>query len=322
VNRDLRNNQEDKKLMKKSIWFALLVSILALSIVLTGCGTAATVTTTATSTATTTATQTSNITTTQTQVSTVTTVEYSGSITESGSTTVQPLAEKLAGAFTTAHPKVKITIQGGGSGVGVKAANDGTVDIGAASRELTKDDPALKTILLARDGIAIIVHPSNTLSDLTKDQVRDIFSGKITNWKDVGGADKVIHVVAREEGSGTRTAFQEMVMGKDASGNNVNIVKTAILQSSSGAIMQTVKGDAQAISFDSFGYLNDTVKALSIGGIAATYDNAKSGKYPIVRPLYFLTKSEPTGLVKAFLDYCQSADVQQIVTSEGYISVK
>jgi phosphate transport system substrate-binding protein len=285
---------------KKPIWLVALLGVIVLSLVLAGCSGS-------------TAAPPAN----QAPAS-----ELSGSITESGSTTVQPLAEKLANAFTAVNPKVKIVIQGGGSGVGIKAANDGTVDLGAASRDLTKDDPALQTFLLARDGIAIIVHPSSTISDLSKDQVRDIFSGKITNWKDIGGPDKEIHVVAREEGSGTRTAFQELVMGKDAAGNNVNIVKNAILQSSSGAILQTVKGDAQSISFDSFGYVNSSVKALSIGGIAASAENAKSGKYPIVRPLYFLTKNAPAGLVKSFLDFCQGSEAQKIITAEGYISVK
>lgn len=251
-----------------------------------------------------------------------TTSAFSGTITESGSTTVQPLAEKLAGAFMTANPKVKVTIQGGGTGVGIKAANDGTVDIGAASRELTKDDPVLNKILLARDGIAIIVNPANPVTGLTKTQVRDIFAGNITNWKEVGGLDKEIHVAAREEGSGTRTAFQDLVMGKDANGNAINISKKAILQSSSGAIMQVIKGDPQAISFDSFGYVDTSVKALSIDNIAASADNAKNGTYPVVRPLYFLTKNQPAGLVKAFTDYCQSASAQQIITQEGYISVQ
>ena len=111
-------------------------------------------------------------------------------------------------------------------------------------------------------------------------------------------------------------------MGKGADGKAINIINTAVLQSSSGAIMQVVKGDPQSISFDSFGYVDSSVKALSIGGIAATADNAKTGKYPIVRPLYFLTKTDPTGVVKAFLDYCIGSDAQKIVTSEGYISVK
>jgi phosphate transport system substrate-binding protein len=288
------------KCFKTPVRLVLLAGVLALSIALAGCGGTAT-----------------NAPAASTQLPAA---ELSGNITESGSTTVQPLAEKLANAFMATHPKVKIVIQGGGSAVGIKAASDGTVDLGAASRELTKDDPPLQTFLLARDGIAIVVHSSNTVSDLTREQVRDIFAGRITNWKDVaGGVDKQIHVVAREEGSGTRAAFQDMVMGKDATGKNVNIVKAAILQSSSGAVMQTVKNDPQAISFDSFGYVDSSVKALSIGGIAAAAENAMNGKYPIVRPLYFLTKNVPTGLVRVFLDYCAGSQSRTIITTEGYI---
>ncbi len=240
----------------------------------------------------------------------------SGTITESGSTTVQPLAEKLANAFKSENPDIDVVIQGGGSGVGIKAANDGTVDIGAASRELTASDPALVKHLLARDGIAIIVHPSNPVTNLTKDQVIAIYSGNITNWKQVGGPDKGIDVVAREEGSGTRTAFQDMVMGK------VLIKTDTILQSSNGAIKTAVSGDSKAIGFISFGYIDSSVKALAINGVAATEENAKSGSYPIVRPLYFLTKTEPTGIVKDFIDFCQSADGQKIVGQEGYITIE
>jgi phosphate transport system substrate-binding protein len=246
----------------------------------------------------------------------------SGSISEVGSTTVQPLAEKLAIAFSSNNPNVKVDIKGGGTAVGIKAVNDGTADIGAASRELTKDDPTLVKFMLARDGIAIIVNSANPLNGLTKAQIVDIFSGKITNWSQVGGMDKDIHVAAREEGSGTRTAFQELVMGKDAAGNVINIVKNAILQNSSGAIMQVVKSDAQSISFDSFGYVTSSVKALAVDGVAATASNARSGAYPVVRPLYFLTKNQPAGIVKAFLDYCTSQAAQKIVTGEGYISVQ
>jgi phosphate transport system substrate-binding protein len=259
----------------------------------------------------------------QTPTQAITTASsLSGSISEVGSTTVQPLAEKLATAFMVMNPKIKVDIKGGGTAVGIKAASDGTANIGASSRELTKDDPSLVKFMLARDGIAIIVHPSNPVSDLAKAQIVDIFSGKITNWKQVGGADKDIHVAAREEGSGTRTAFQELVMGKDASGNAINIVKNAILQNSSGAIMQVVKSDAGAISFDSFGYVDGSVKALAVDGVAASAANAKSGAYPVVRPLYFLTKNQPAGILKIFIDYCTGAEAQKIVTGEGYISVQ
>ncbi len=239
--------------------------------------------------------------------------ELSGTITESGSSTVQPLAEKLANAFTARYPKVKITIQGGGTGVGIKSAYDGTVDIGAASRELTQDDPVLLKHLLARDGIAIIVNLANPLDNLSRQQVIDIFSGNITNWNQVGGNDREIHVAAREEGSGTRTAFQEMILGKN------KVVKNAVLQSSSGAILQVVKSDAQAISFDSFGYVVDGVKALSVEGVLANEINARNGLYPLVRPLYFLTKTQPAGLVKEFLDFCGGPEARDIISGEGYI---
>jgi phosphate transport system substrate-binding protein len=239
-----------------------------------------------------------------------------GTVTESGSTTVQPLAEKWASEFMKKNPKVTITIQGGGTGVGIKAANDGTVDIGAASREMNADDPVLVKYLLCRDAIAVIVPPSSKVSTITKQQIIDIFSGKITNWSQLGGDNKEIHTVSREEGSGTRTAFQEMVMGKAL------IVNTAILQSSNGAIRTTIANDPQAIGYLSLGYIDKSVKTLSIDGVAATEENAKAGKYAIVRPLYFLTKTQATGLVKQFIDFCTGQEGQKIVVDEGYLAIK
>ena len=238
-----------------------------------------------------------------------------GTITESGSTTVQPLAEKLAGAFKAQNPDINIIIQGGGSAVGIKAANDGTVDIGASSRELTASDPPLVKHLLARDGIAIIVPPSNPVTSLTKQQVIDIFSGNITNWSQVGGPNKGIDVVAREEGSGTRGAFQDLVMG-------TTLIKAdAILQSSNGALKTAVANDPQAIGFLSLGYIDSSVKALAMNDVPATEENAKNGTYPVVRPLYFLTKTQPTGIVKDFIDFCVGPDGQKLVAEEGYITV-
>jgi phosphate transport system substrate-binding protein len=237
-------------------------------------------------------------------------------ITEAGSTTVQPLAEKWAQVFMTRNPDIQITIQGGGSSVGVKSAADGTVDIGAASREIKADEPALVKHLLAKDGIAIVCHPDNSISGLTKEQIKEIYAGNITMWSEVGGPDKEIHVVAREEGSGTRAAFEEMVMGEDV------ITNTAILQPSNGAVRTTVSSDPQAIGFLSFGYLDSSVKAVTIGGVTATKENALNGTYPIVRPLYFLTKEQPTGIVKDFIDFCLGTEGQTIAEEEGYIPVK
>jgi len=245
----------------------------------------------------------------------------SGRISVAGSTTVQPLAEKLAEAFKAKNPGVQIDIQGGGSSVGVKSAGEGTVDIGTASREVKPEElqkyPDLKVFTIAQDGIAIVTHPEVPVSNLTKSQVRDIFAGKITNWKDVGGPDKPIVVVSREEGSGTRGAFEELVMGKDAV-----IFDKAILQASNGAVRTTVSTTPNSVGYLSFGYLDRSVKALSIEGVEATEANAASGKYPVVRPLIMLTKGEPTGVVKAWLDYILSAEGQALVSKEGYIKVK
>lgn len=248
--------------------------------------------------------------------------ELSGEIVEAGSTTVQPLAEKLAEAFGARHPKVQITVQGGGSSVGVKSAGQGMVDVGAASREVKDSEkeefPDLKIYTIARDGIAIVTHPNVPVDGLTKDQVRSIFAGDITNWSEVGGPDKPIVVVSREEGSGTRAAFEEMVMGKEGP----PIVDTAILQPSNGAVRTTVSTTPDSIGFLSFGYLDESVKALAIDGVEATEANAASGTYPIVRPLNMLTKGEPSELVKAWLDFILSDAGQAIVAEEGYIAVK
>ena len=242
-------------------------------------------------------------------------------ISVSGSTTVQPLAEKLAEAFMTENTGIRIDVQGGGSSVGVKAAGQGTSDIGMASREIKESElaefPKLNVIVIARDGIAIVANADVTVSDLTVEQVRDIFSGKITNWKDLGGEDQNIIVVSREEGSGTRGAFEELVMGKDAL-----ITASAILQPSNGSIRTTVSTTPYSIGYMSFGYLDDTIKAISIGGIAPTEPNAADGSYPIVRPLNMLTNGEPTGPVKAFLDFILSDAGQKLVVEDGYIPVK
>jgi len=243
----------------------------------------------------------------------------SATITTAGSTTVQPLAEKLARAFRQVNPDVQVTVSGGGSSVGVTACNDGTVDIGAISRELKADEPQLVKHLLAKDGIAIVISPKNPVNGLTRAQVREIFGGTITNWNEVGGPNHSITVVAREEGSGTRTAFEEMIMEKPVPG--VEIADTAILLPFNGAIKLVVSSDKYAIGFISFGYIDSEVKAVAIDGVPATEENAKDGSYPIVRSLYFLTNEQPTGLVKDFIDYCLSSEGQAVVSEEGYISV-
>lgn len=246
-----------------------------------------------------------------------------------GSTTVQPLAEKLAAEFSKANAGVKIDIQGGGTSVGVTSAGDGTVDIGNASRSLKDEEkkkyPNLKEFTIAWDGIAVVVNPNVKLDNLTKDHVRDIFSGKVTNFKDVGGPDAPITIVSREEGSGTRTAFEDLVMaGKDANGKDVKtpIFEKAILQQSNGQIRTTVATTENSIGYLSFGFLDNSVKVLKFEGIDPTVANVKNKSYKVSRPLNMLTKGEPNPLAKAFIDYILSDEGQKLVVTEGYITIK
>lgn len=242
--------------------------------------------------------------------------ELSGSIDIAGSTSVQPLSEELAMEFMGLNPEAKINVAGGGSSAGIKAAESGTADIGASSRELKPDEKAVKEILIAKDGIAVIVNSNNPVSDVTMDQIKKIFSGEITSWKDLGGKDHPITVIIREDGSGTRGAFQEIVLGKDK-----HFTDKAIIQNSTGSLRTAVAKDPSAIGFISLGALNPDVKALKIDGVKISKDNILNNSYKIARPFLYLTKDEPQGLVKSFIDFILSPEGQKIVERE-FIPVK
>ncbi|MEA4962009.1 phosphate ABC transporter substrate-binding protein [Lutispora sp.] len=245
------------------------------------------------------------------------------SIVINGSTSVQPLAEELSNAFKSKNPNATIDIQGGGSGVGIKSAGDGVVDIGMSSRDLKPEEKSLKEFKIAIDGIAVIVHPENGVKDLTVDQLRKIYTGEITNWKEVGGKDAKITVVTREEGSGTRGAFIELVKLEVTEGDKKvdKTLASAITQGSTGAVMTTVAGDANAIGFASFGSAKDKtdIKLISIDGSECNEENISAGSYKISRPFLMLTKDEPAGLAKAFLDFILSAEGQGIVAENNYL---
>jgi phosphate transport system substrate-binding protein len=252
----------------------------------------------------------------------------SGQLQLAGSTTVQPLAEKLAEAFMAKNPDVVIEVQGGGSSVGVTSAGEGTVDIGNASRAIKDSEmeefPNLQVFTIAYDGIAVVTHPDTQLATLSVEQVRDIFAGEITNFSEVGGPEAPIIVVSREEGSGTRAAFEELVMAyKDAAGESQEkvITEKALLQQSNGQVRTTVATTPNSIGYLSFGFLDESTAPVPIDGVEPTVANVKNGSYPIFRPLNMLTNGPPNELAKAFLDFILSEEGQAIV-AENYITVK
>jgi len=242
------------------------------------------------------------------------------SITLNGSTSVQPLAEELAKAFKEKIPDATIDIQGGGSGVGIKSAADGVVDIGMSSRELKPEEKSLKEFKIAVDGIAVIVNPTNEIQGLSMEQILKIYTGEITDWKEVGGKEGKITVVTREEGSGTRGAFIELTKVESKSEGD-RTVASAITQGSTGAVITTVAGDPNAIGYASFGSAkeNTDIKLISVDGKTCTEENIYAGEYKISRPFLMLTQAEPTGLAKAFLDFIISEEGQTVVSGHNYL---
>lgn len=237
-------------------------------------------------------------------------------ITVAGSTAFQPFAEKLAEEFMLKRPDISVTVQGGGSAVGIQSAVSGAADIGAADLvTLPPEAGVLTAVVVARDAVSLVVHPSNPISDLSTAQIRDIFNGKITDWKETGGPDKPITVVSREVGSGTRSSFEEIV-------GNISLTKNAIVQDSNGTIRETVANDPAAIGYITHGIVNEKVKAVSVDGWAAITENIMSGKYKIVRPIYLLTKGPPAGASKEFIDYVLSDEGQKVIRQSGLIPAR
>lgn len=238
-------------------------------------------------------------------------------VTLAGSTAFQPFAEKLAEQYLAANPGLHINVQGGGSAVGVQSALVGSADIGMADLlELPKEAKDLTATIVARDGIAIVVNPKNPITTLTSDQARDIFSGKIANWKDVGGQDTTIRVISREDGSGTRRSFDKLVLGND------KLTSSALFQNSNGTIREAVASDPSSIGYLSTGLVDKKIKAILYNGVQPTNEMVKNGKYPLSRPVYFLTRGELKPQTKAFIDYVLSPASQKELEKEGLIAAK
>ncbi|HUI65196.1 MAG TPA: phosphate ABC transporter substrate-binding protein [Bacteroidota bacterium] len=236
------------------------------------------------------------------------------SITLAGSTAFQPFAEKLAEQYMKAHPTVNITVQGGGSAVGIQSAISGAAQIGMADLVVLPDDAkGLITTVVARDGIAVVVNPANPVSTLTSDQIRAIFSGKIKTWDEVSGLRAPITVVSREAGSGTRSSFEQILTG-------ISLTRDALIQDSNGTIRETVANDANAIGYLSHGLLNAKIKATLVDGEECTNDAINAGRYKLVRPVYLMTKGAPAKDIKDFIDYILSAEGQQTIKNNGLMT--
>jgi phosphate transport system substrate-binding protein len=231
-----------------------------------------------------------------------------------GSTSVQPLAEKLAENFTKSHENIRIYVQGGGSGMGIRSTEQNLADIGMSSKELSSNEKDnITEITIGKEGIVIAVSNQNNITDLSIEQIRDIFNGNITNWKDVGGNEGEIHVITREEGSGTRSAFESIVM------DDTKIKNDAIVQSSTESVKQSVVSDPKAIGFVSFAHMSDDVKAISVDRVDPSEETIANGEYSLQRPFLFLVKGEPTGIVKEFLDWVKSPEGTKIIENDKII---
>lgn len=242
-----------------------------------------------------------------------------GKIDIAGGTAHIPVMTEAAKRIMTANPDIRITIEGGGTGVGVQKAGEGLVDIGNTGRALSADEVSkygLVSFAFAVDGVTVVLNPANSVAKLTADQVRDIFAGKTTNWKDVGGADAAITIYSRDEASGTREVFWEKLLKKGAVTDSANIVP------SNGAMKVAVSQDSNAIGYMSIGFVDASVKAPLLDDVEPSQANAKAGTYPIARKLYMNTKGDPQGLTKLFIDYVMSPDCTEIIAKAGYIPLK
>jgi len=246
-----------------------------------------------------------------------------------GSTSVQPFVELLAEEYQRSELNACVEVQGGGSTAGIQAVANGLADFGMCSRVLKDEERArFSAVVIAYDGLAVVVHPSNPVNDLSRAQLRQIFAGDVTNWKDVGGADRSIRVITREEGSGTREAFVKLVMG------HARISRRALTQESNGAVMELVKHDPAAIGYASLGQVENEIhriqargdppplKAVSVEGVPPTTEAVKTRRYALVRPFLLVFRNEPPPPARRFLEFVLSARGQSLLVREGLVGVQ
>jgi len=245
-------------------------------------------------------------------------------LTIKGSTTVLPVAQVMAEVFMDRNPDIDISVQGGGSGVGIASLLDGTTDIADSSRKI-KDKEISKAkengitpheIVIAMDGIAVIVHPSNIISYLSREQIKAIYTGKVSNWAEIGGEDGKIVVVSRDTSSGTFEAFESLALDKE------KVRPDALTTASNQAVVMTVASSPNVIGYAGLGYLTNKVKPLRVDKVECTRETILSGSYPLSRPLFMYTNGEPEGRTKQFIDFILSEEGQKLVEEEGFVGLK
>ena len=239
-----------------------------------------------------------------------------GSINIAGGTAHIPVMTGAARRIMDKNPDISITVTGGGSGVGVQQVGEGLVQIGNTGRPLKEGEISkygLVSFPFAIDGVAVVVNPKNKVGEMSKAQLKDVFSGKITNWKDLGGDDAVINLYGREDGSGTREVFEEKALDKETSAASANVVN------SNGAMKTAIGQDERAIGYVGIGHLDRNVKGLTLDGMVPSQENAADGTYKVTRLLYMNTKGEPGGLLKDFIEYIYTDDGTEIIKASGYI---
>lgn len=241
----------------------------------------------------------------------------SGTVSTDGSTSMEKVINSLGESFMAMNKDVKFTYNPTGSGSGIQAVSEGRCDIGLSSRALKDDEKAsgLTETILALDGIAIVVSPENPVSDLDVDTIAKIYTGEITNWKDVGGNDAEIVLIGREAGSGTRDGFESITGTKDACQYRQELTST-------GDVINTVSQNPDAIGYASLSAVGDSVKALTVGGVEATEATVKDGSYVVQRPFVLVTKegTELSAAAQAFFDYATSADAASVISAAGAVA--
>ena len=243
------------------------------------------------------------------------------SIVIKGSTTVLPIAQAALEAYMKANKDVQISLSGAGSGDGIKALIDKTTDIANSSREIKKEEISLAETkgvkpvahVVAYDALIPVVHPKNKVKDLSTDQLSQIYQGKITNWKEVGGEDLKIVVISRDSSSGTFESWDHFIMKK------AKVSPRAQMMASNGAIVTAVANNRYAIGYLGIGYINKRVKPLQVNGVAGSAETVLSNKYSLARDLYMYTNGEPTGEVAKFIAFIKSAQGQNIVKKVGFV---